>query len=449
MLFRSYRIQFLIIWVLGLINNLAYVVVLASCKSLAESFGAADLISILQWSNVGLGLATKIVNMVYMTNVSYTIRMTITALLLGSGITITAISTRVSFAMAVIGVLLMGSGCALGESVLIGGYFKHYDPQLTGAWSSGTGGAGVAGTVLYILFHSVLELDNFTVFLLLLPTTFIYYPCFWLLHLRYGPESEYRRMLAQQPREDVAASLLLADTLAQLGDSADEPSRLSTSVSALHPLILSESTPGLLDLTWGPDTLLADSPDGQDGSPRIPSRQLSYHAPALPYGAAGTPLAIALPQPLAPVEDMDLDLARPRTPVLTHEVGVTCVYVPCSILDNPSSELTTHAPHLTFDAPVNTHMFTCTLSIFSSLSGRAPRSPVAPPTNPHLRAPPRSPRALCLRARRRRRRRAAIQGCLLRPHPHRARRRARTPRHRHQQRCQPCAHVSGRGGGCA
>ncbi len=185
---RCTRISiWLIFWTLGLINNFGYVVVLSAAKSLAESFDASNLIGVLQWANVGFGLVAKFANAAFFLDSSYSIRMIINTAFMAGGLAITAISTRVGFELAVIGILLIGTSSAFGESVLLG-YFKHYDPSLTGAWSSGTGGAGVFGTLAFLLLHSVLKFSNLTIFLLLAPLAAVYLFCFFLLYTRFSPD---------------------------------------------------------------------------------------------------------------------------------------------------------------------------------------------------------------------------------------------------------------------
>ena len=56
----------------------------------------------------------------------------------------------------------IGCGSALGESVILG-YLKFYPTALTGAWSSGTGMAGIGGSALYLLL-AFLGLSNTAIF---------------------------------------------------------------------------------------------------------------------------------------------------------------------------------------------------------------------------------------------------------------------------------------------
>jgi hypothetical protein len=100
---------------------------------------------------------------------------------MGTGISLTAVSTHINFEVAVVGILLLGAGTALGDSVMLG-YLQQVDPLLTGAWASGTAAAGMVGTLVYLLLFSVLELSNFTVFLILVPTAAIHFAAFLALH---------------------------------------------------------------------------------------------------------------------------------------------------------------------------------------------------------------------------------------------------------------------------
>jgi len=54
--------DWLAFWILGTVNNLGYVVVLSGAKSLADSFGDGNLIGVLNWADVALGLAVKSAN---------------------------------------------------------------------------------------------------------------------------------------------------------------------------------------------------------------------------------------------------------------------------------------------------------------------------------------------------------------------------------------------------
>lgn len=58
-------------WLLGTINNMSYVVVNSSAKSLAESFHSENLIGVIQWANVSFGIGFKALNTWGGNNYSY------------------------------------------------------------------------------------------------------------------------------------------------------------------------------------------------------------------------------------------------------------------------------------------------------------------------------------------------------------------------------------------
>ena len=49
-------------WILGLLNNLGYVVVISGAKSLADSHNKPNLVGAVSWSLVGLGVAVRAIN---------------------------------------------------------------------------------------------------------------------------------------------------------------------------------------------------------------------------------------------------------------------------------------------------------------------------------------------------------------------------------------------------
>ncbi len=203
--------MFLLFWILGLVNNFGYVVVFSSVKSITEHFDVKSLAGVIQWANVGLGVGAKLINMTCLLEISFGTRMFFNFLFMLIGGGLTMISMKLEFAIAVVGVIFIGISSAFGESVLLG-YFKRYDPKVAGAWSSGTGGAGLFGSLAYVLLKSVYKLDNFTVFSILIPLALVYYIAFLALYLKYDPvsgsntsaleaEAEKTRLLQEQADE--------------------------------------------------------------------------------------------------------------------------------------------------------------------------------------------------------------------------------------------------------
>lgn len=168
-------------WILGTVNNMGFVVVLSGAKSLADGFGAGNLIGVLNWADVAFGLAAKSLNAVVLQGTSFHIRIAVNSVIGALGVLGVALSGHVSFAFAVASVTLIGLMSSFGESVLLG-YLKYYPSTMAGAWSSGTGAAGVLGAAFYLGMHGA-GVSNEIVFLLMLPPIVAYWAAFqWMLN---------------------------------------------------------------------------------------------------------------------------------------------------------------------------------------------------------------------------------------------------------------------------
>ena len=124
-----------------------------------------------------MGMFVRTLNTFYLENSSYRARILINTLLLIIGLVTVSLSTYVNFYVAVLGVVFVGGSSSFGESVLLG-YLKAFAPELSGAWSSGTGMAGVGGSLFYLALFSGAALSNEIIFMLLLPTAILYWFAF-------------------------------------------------------------------------------------------------------------------------------------------------------------------------------------------------------------------------------------------------------------------------------
>ena len=175
-------------WTLGTINNFAYVVILCGAANLADSFNDRKLTGFVQWANVAVGIFVRTLNM-YFLYVPANFRFLCVALAFLTGYTILAISVYFNFWLSIFAIVAIGGACSFGESLLLG-YMKNYPATVTGGWSSGTGMAGVGGSLYYLLFwiglHDHMKMDCtdalFIIFATLLPLTVLY-----LLVFMFGP----------------------------------------------------------------------------------------------------------------------------------------------------------------------------------------------------------------------------------------------------------------------
>ena len=169
-------------FLLGLINNLHFVIILSSAYSLAVSFSALDLIGVIQWATVILGMATKILNTMYLLRSSAYLRLLWSTVWAVIGLVLLVIATRTSFALAIVAICIVGAFSAINESVILA-HLRHFAPGLTGAWSAGTGWSGVTGTLGYLLMFSVLKWSNEFIYTLCVPTLIVYIGAFHYIHV--------------------------------------------------------------------------------------------------------------------------------------------------------------------------------------------------------------------------------------------------------------------------
>lgn len=191
----------ILFWTLGLITNFGYVIVFSAIKSIVEDFDMQQFAGVLQWANVAFGIGAKIINIVFLLEVSFAKRVFVNFAIMACGGVITMFSMKISFYMAVVGIILIGTSSAFGESIMLG-YFKRFDPKVAGAWSSGTGGAGVFGSLSFVLLKSVLKLDNFTIFSILFPLSIIYYAAFLKIYFSYDTVARKEREKARLEKQD-------------------------------------------------------------------------------------------------------------------------------------------------------------------------------------------------------------------------------------------------------
>ena len=222
-------------FVLGCLNNFAYVVIISGAKSLATNDleNAKSLIGVINWALVGLGLAARALNM-FMETWSARLRTAITSTVNFIGVAILTISPQTgSFWIAIGSIVMIGSACSFGESVILG-YLKVFPQRYTGAWSSGTGLAGVAGSLYYLGLSSASLSDP-----LIFSTMLILVPIYWIGFISIRDPSEYGF-------ESLEQSARRRSTLFEMADNA------SSSSSSFPPDndVVEENDGTMKESTW-------------------------------------------------------------------------------------------------------------------------------------------------------------------------------------------------------
>jgi battenin len=172
------------LFILGLINNLFYVVVNTAGQSLCSEFHREKWVGAILWCNISFGILAKLINMFFLENTGFGWRITLTGLfsLLGLvGISLSIIAGPSYFPLCLFSIVLIGTACCWGENVLLG-WLKLHPPQLVAAWSSGTGMAGVGGSLLYAFFITPwINLKNQIIFGIVAPLAVVYILVFFFV----------------------------------------------------------------------------------------------------------------------------------------------------------------------------------------------------------------------------------------------------------------------------
>lgn len=100
-------------FILGTINNLAYVVVLSAAKTLAEH--NKNLFGLIPWANVFFGFVFRVIN-VFLEGVPFAYRVLANTLILSGGLFGLSMSGYISFWFALGCIVFVGGSSSFGES---------------------------------------------------------------------------------------------------------------------------------------------------------------------------------------------------------------------------------------------------------------------------------------------------------------------------------------------
>lgn len=149
----------------GLFNNLVYVVYLSAAEDLMSSKAGVVLLC-----NVLPGLLVKLALPLFAHKFPYFARVAVTALSLCS--CCIGVATTSSTALRLACICVSSASGALGEATFLS-LTSMYNPTAIGYWSSGTGMAGLLGSVTYYLFHVQISLSSSQTLLAISPFSLI------------------------------------------------------------------------------------------------------------------------------------------------------------------------------------------------------------------------------------------------------------------------------------
>lgn len=188
-------------WLIGLVNNLVYCVVLAAAVDIVKALHIPrSYAPVLPFSTVAFGTIVKVAavlclglpvfvraGMAYSYTIIGILLVSLPAFLgmIPGAVVPTPAAPSVAlfddltatpscpppqppqwsaFVLVVLGVLMIGNGSAYGETTSLA-HMERFPPRLIGAWASGTGLSGVLGALLYLLLHTAAGFDYSTTFL--------------------------------------------------------------------------------------------------------------------------------------------------------------------------------------------------------------------------------------------------------------------------------------------
>ena len=168
--------------VFGAINNYFYVLVNSAAQSLCTEFHREAWIGAILWCNIAFGLVARLINMTI--TEKFRLRIVVNTLLnvvgLGGIVLSLHLGTRY-FWLCLVAIIFIGTASSFGESVVLC-YLKKFPSELVGAWSSGTGFAGVLGTLSYAFFKTdALQLRDVNIFTYVSPLLLVYLLLFFVV----------------------------------------------------------------------------------------------------------------------------------------------------------------------------------------------------------------------------------------------------------------------------
>ncbi|KAK4445181.1 batten's disease protein Cln3 [Podospora aff. communis PSN243] len=139
-------------WLFGLINNVIYVIILSAAQDLVGSTPKG----IVLLADVMPSFLTKLVAPYFIHRVPYSTRIPVFVALSSAGMFLVALTPPdKSVAVKLVGVVLASLSSGGGELSFLG--MTHYYGHMSlAAWGSGTGGAGLVGSGLYVLLTGAL-----------------------------------------------------------------------------------------------------------------------------------------------------------------------------------------------------------------------------------------------------------------------------------------------------
>lgn len=163
-----------LLFILALLNNTPYVVIVCGAQDLAVEFNMANYVPSFLFSLNIFSLLVRILNSEWLLQYRHQVKVTWCAGIWTAGYILFYCAyyfkhsnSAAGFIVCLIATVLIGASTSVADCTIIG-FMKAVPADLIGAWSSGTGMAGIFGAVMYLIIKSM-QIEFRHVVLMLVP----------------------------------------------------------------------------------------------------------------------------------------------------------------------------------------------------------------------------------------------------------------------------------------
>ncbi|KAL0934541.1 Protein BTN1-like protein 2 [Colletotrichum truncatum] len=240
-LFRHADTQVIVaFWLLGLINNVLYVIILSAAQDLVGSSVPKGVVLL---ADVLPSFFTKLIAPYFIHRVPYSLRVVVLIALSCCGMLLVALTPPTkSVAVKMVGVVIASLSSGGGELSFLG-LTHYYGPMSLAGWGSGTGAAGLVGAGLYVVLTDWwgFSVRNSLLFSACLPS--IMFVSFFLI-LPKGPLRAGKKEYTAVPERDLEDEDVdeLPQNAASSALLAPGPSVTSTAYSVGHNTAMQTTT---------------------------------------------------------------------------------------------------------------------------------------------------------------------------------------------------------------
>ena len=198
---------FILFLLIGLINNLGYVLILTGSQQFSSKLKSESLIALYPLALIGFSSISRFINSKFCIKVTYFKRLLGLSIYFFIGyislfIILYIVESKdnfnntLAFVLTLIPSIIMGTGSSFGEATNLG-YIRTFPKDFISGWSSGTGFAGVFGALITLCCKKF-EWKLKNLYLFISPVALIYFICFFI---SYKVKESYDNDLLNKNKE--------------------------------------------------------------------------------------------------------------------------------------------------------------------------------------------------------------------------------------------------------